>query len=304
LHHGERRDGQHPPLIASGRWTAIQDSLTRLEPDVARRRDSDRPARREFLLRGVAFCGKCGSTLYGVERAAEWMYLCREVRECTGVCDAQPIPADTLEANSLGHPRDFFFDFLAFARERIAEREGERDRLAQSLAEHEERITRLNIRREKAHAGWLRYVEPDRLDFADHAMEALASVDQEIADRKLTLGDLRTRAQEWSAPVSADGLLAFYSEVRDVIAGRLATSQSTIELHGALHGFLEGVWVKVELDGRGLHCEYVLRDSLAVMCGEVEKEIEVRSWLMEHRRKRDADPKPSGALQTSPPRPA
>jgi DNA invertase Pin-like site-specific DNA recombinase len=55
----------YPAIIEPERWRTILADLRRLDPAaVQRRKGGRRPADDSYLLRGVAFCSRCGGTLY------------------------------------------------------------------------------------------------------------------------------------------------------------------------------------------------------------------------------------------------
>jgi hypothetical protein len=87
-------------VIVPDRHKRIVASVKRLDPvAVQSRRKGPKPAE-NYLLRGIASCGKCGSSLYTRRHkriAAERAYVCAAVREARGTCDAKPIPAEPVE---------------------------------------------------------------------------------------------------------------------------------------------------------------------------------------------------------------
>jgi hypothetical protein len=94
---GGRLQGDHEPLINPERWGRIVTSVKRLDPVAVRSRRKGRKPAENYLLRGIATCGACGSALYTRRYKripGERAYVCGAVREARGTCSASPIPAE------------------------------------------------------------------------------------------------------------------------------------------------------------------------------------------------------------------
>ena len=97
----------YPRIIEPERFEAIHAGLNRLDPvQVAKRKGGRKPVDDSFFLRGLLFCKRCGAPLYTRSQYGRH-YVCREVRQSTGICDAPVIPAELIESHVLRHLSSF-----------------------------------------------------------------------------------------------------------------------------------------------------------------------------------------------------
>jgi DNA invertase Pin-like site-specific DNA recombinase len=140
----------YPMLIEPERWQAIQDGLRRIDPAaVQRRKGGRRPADSSYWLRGVGFCLDCGSSLYTRRQAAGRMYVCANRRTGTGLCHAEPIPAELFEGHVLDHLEAFVGDAQTWLAHQAQERDGERQQLLDAAQRLRDERDQVDQRRER-----------------------------------------------------------------------------------------------------------------------------------------------------------
>jgi hypothetical protein len=82
-------EGGYPAIIDRERWQHIVAALPQLDGAnrraVSHVREGGRPTPEAYLLRGVATCACCGASLCIRHLAAGRRYLCKHVREASGI---------------------------------------------------------------------------------------------------------------------------------------------------------------------------------------------------------------------------
>ena len=274
--HGVVREGNHPALIDPPRWEAIQTGLRRLDPAaVQQRKGGRRAADQSYLLRGVAFCGRCGSSLYTRRYASGRHYVCSAVREARGTCNAPPIPAPPLEHEFVENLNDFFADLRSWIRRRAAEHDTEREALEQAVRIARDRLADAARTVEKVEAHYLSLVAEDD-DLASIALRQLAAAEATRDDRTREAEDAAARLAEWTAAPAENAVLTFYADVRAVVMGRVAESKNSTDLAAALRTVLQGVWVDRDGDG-DIRIEAALTETLETLTGDMDAEQAWRS---------------------------
>jgi hypothetical protein len=80
------------------------------------------------------------------------------------------------------------------------------------------------------------------------ALEPVARLDAERQAQEQRIADADAHLGEWTAKVSADGVLDFYARIRDLVKGRVAQAEGIAEINAALHDSLMGVWMSYDGD--------------------------------------------------------
>lgn len=245
--HAERAEGTHTPLIDRDRWQRIQDGLRRLDPAAAQRRKGGRRPADEYLLRGIGFCGRCNETLYTKRYAAGRAYICRNVRECTGLCDAPPIPADRIEPGVLSHIDDLIPGLEDWIATKVAERNEERDRFAAIVNNERTRLHEIHRDAELMRDQWVRHLHAGADDLADVALREMRTAEHDAEEQRQAIAAAETRLAEWTTtPNTFDAALDFFTQVRDAIYGRIKAAEGVIALRAALSELLTGMWADVD----------------------------------------------------------
>ncbi|HET7047531.1 MAG TPA: hypothetical protein VFI54_04605, partial [Solirubrobacteraceae bacterium] len=187
------------------------------------------------------------------------MYVCKSVVRYTGTCQARAIPADLAEEHVLNHLELFLGDDLdTWIGERIAERSSEQATLQTALDGEKAQLVALDRRRAKLMAEYERLVgEGDPV--ARYALEPVARLDAEREAQQQRIADADAHLSEWTAKISADGVLDFYARIRDLVQGRVMQADGIVEINAALHDSLAGVWLSY--DGEALSAGIKVRPS-------------------------------------------
>ncbi len=258
--------GDHPALLELARFETIQAGLSRLDPAAVQRRKGGRRPGEHYMLRGIAFCADCGAALYTRRQAAGRHYVCKHVRECSGACHASPIPAEPLEDAVLRHLDGFLPDLEGWISQRVEERRGEHALLERAAQEQEARLGVLDRQLARLENNY-RELLADDPDAARIVLNVLKRATAERDTQAGTVEDARARLAEFEVePSNVDQALEFYTEISDLIRGRVAHAESGLELSAALADLLAGMWVRMEAAPhiglkRSIRVEFVLRSA-------------------------------------------
>lgn len=85
-------EGTTPAIVTPEVWQAAQERLQR------NRGEATRNAKRQYLLRGLAVCAKCGLSLYSCPEGDRRTYRCSSKDRPTGPCGGKRVDAEALEA--------------------------------------------------------------------------------------------------------------------------------------------------------------------------------------------------------------
>jgi hypothetical protein len=212
----------------------------------------------DYVLRGIAFCAKCGSALYTRRYATGRHYLCGAVREARGTCNAERIPAELAEAQVLNHLDSFIGSVEEWLAGLVTERHAERHAYEAAVERERVRLAELGQQRDRHLHEYRRLVdEGDRL--ARLALEEVERIDVERADQERAVVEAEAVLSEWSQPPDVDAALDFYAGLVDLIRGRVKRADGAQALNAALHDVVEGIWFEIEPDRERLLAEFELR---------------------------------------------
>jgi hypothetical protein len=88
-------------------------------------------------------------------------------------------------------------------------------------------------------------------------LEVIERIDRDLASRTRQIAELEAQLEEWTAQLSADGILDFYNGIVDLVKGRIARAKGIAEINAALHDSLTGVWLSY--DGETLTADVSFR---------------------------------------------
>jgi site-specific DNA recombinase len=215
------RDGEHrvsvPALVTPAQWAAAGAALDGNRVDAARNRH------REYLLRGLVYCGRCGrrmtpetGTVPGTAEEAVW-YRCGGRRNAVGGCDVPQMPAAWLDAAVASLCAAIVADPASYLAARHTQDPERAARLA-GLTERRERLTREGA---AVDAGRSRI-----LDLYRRGVIGQGDVEGQLADVRREAADVARALAEVErelavAPPSADDVEAIVAALRTVPTGEI-----------------------------------------------------------------------------------
>jgi DNA invertase Pin-like site-specific DNA recombinase len=247
-------------IVDPERFDRVHEGLERLDPaQVAKRRGGRRPADESYLLRGIAFCLRCGGRLYTRRRAAGRMYICRNRRLSNGICSAPPVPAELLESHVLRHLDSFVGSVESWLAERVEERNVERRERERAAARMRAELVDLERVRDRAY-GMYRELLDEGASTARLALEQAEKIDAEVAEQQQAIRQAEVVVSEWTGPPDVDAALDYYTALLDHVAGRVRATENARELNAALSTIVAGLWCETETDRERLLVEFELVD--------------------------------------------
>jgi DNA invertase Pin-like site-specific DNA recombinase len=252
-------DKGYPQIIDPDRFDAIQANLARLDPvQLAKRKGGRRNDRDDsYFLRGIAFCGDCGASLYTREQAVGRVYVCANRRQGTGLCSAPPIPAKLIEDHVLRHLDSFVGSVEEWISDRLAERDRERRTRETALERQRGQLRELDRKRTLYVAEYERLMA-EGASSAYVAGEVVERADAERAEQLQRIEEAEAVVREWSGPPDMDAALDFYNRLVDHVQGRIEGAQNVRDLNDALSTVVAGLWAEVEEDRERLLIEFEL----------------------------------------------
>lgn len=265
----------YPQLIDPERHARIVASVKRLDPVAVQARQGGRKGSEDYMLRGVAFCGYCGASLYTRRYKrieGERAYVCAAVRESRGICTAKPIPAQWVETAVVDHLKHFLGDVEAWISARATESCTERDRFAVAVEAQRAQLKQRQVRAARAHETYERLLD-DGDELAHEALRAAVRMDDEASTFHTAVESAEQRLEDWPTAPDVDAALEFYCQLNDVITGQLPATAGARELNAALRTVLEGAWLGYENDD--LLGSFKLRVTDEVLAGRLPVELTI-----------------------------
>ena len=247
--------GPYPPIIDPELWDRVNEKIRRTDPASVQHGRGGREPLADFMLRRLVWCSDCGEPAYSIVHHGTRLYRCKASLRYTGTCEAPPIPADVVEDQVLNHFELFIGEDLeTWIGERIAERSGEQVALQSAVDAYRRDLEHLDARRDQRIAE----IEAHGIT-SPIAFEVIERIDSERESRQRDIDDAEAVLAEWTAKISADGVLDWYARIRDLVQGRLAKAEGVAEMNAALHDSLLGVWLAY--DGETLTADIKVRPS-------------------------------------------
>lgn len=242
--YGEVRNAEHEPLISLERWEQVQAGRKRLDPGVVQARKGGRRSAEPYLLRGLAFCLKCGSTMFTRRQAAGRVYVCRHRRQGTGLCDAPPVIAEAVEHALLEHLDDFVPHLDQWIAARMSDRSVEHDRHRVVVVAQEARLHELKALMAAYRRQWRLHAEAGEDRLAALALREVEAAQAALDEQASVVADAAARLEEWEAdPASTNLALDFYNQVRSLLVEAVGAEQEVDALRARLKTLLGGVWM-------------------------------------------------------------
>ena len=106
---------------------------------------------------------------------------------------------------------------------------------------------------------WQRLLREGKDRYAETVLTEIHVAQDRATDQAQAVAAAQARVEEWTlAPNAFDAALEFFTEVRDLITGRIRQARSTAALTAALSDLLLGVWADVD-DADTVRARVVLR---------------------------------------------
>ena len=249
-----------PALIDGDRFDALRAARANRDRSAAGRAKASggRPTGR-YVLSRLAICERCLSSMYCVtspykrkDGSQARHYVCKEVYDQTGTCDAPKVPAEAADTLIVPHLRGFFCDFDAWLNRVSAAEAADRDAVRAQITHARTRLgtlTRAETAARDRYAAALASGEASKADAIEGALSQFTAERAQtaalIADREAVLSELATTA---AAPV--DRMLDFWNSLSAGIKGGLDAARSVAEVNERLREVLYSVRINTLDDGR------------------------------------------------------
>jgi DNA invertase Pin-like site-specific DNA recombinase len=248
----------YPAISELERFEAIQAALKRLDPvQLAKRKGGRKPVDESFFLRGLLFCSSCGGAMYTRRQSVGRVYVCRERRQCTGLCDAPVVPAELIESHVLRHLDTFIGSVEGWIAERLEERQSEGRQREAALVRARAKLADLDRLRDRAY-GMYRQLLDEGASTAPLALEEVERIDRERSEQEHAIEQAEAVVSEWSGAPDVDAALDFYNGLVEFVQGRIQKAEGARELHDSLSTVVAALWAEMEEDRERLLVEFEL----------------------------------------------
>jgi DNA invertase Pin-like site-specific DNA recombinase len=245
-----RGEDAHPQIIDVALWERVNEKIART---AVQDKKGGRQPTRDFMLRKLAVCAACGEPMYSINDHGRRVYKCKSSVRATNTCRASQIPADMVERKILDHLELLIGQGVGdWIKERLAERDTEREARQRQLDTEKARFAVLDRQREE------RMAELEKVGFHRVALEVVDRIDRERAHLAEAIEDAVARLEEWTA-VGPDDAVAYYAAIVQQVQGRIKRADGIAEINAALRDTLASV--TLGYDGKTLTAEISLRPS-------------------------------------------
>lgn len=241
-------DGTHEAIFS---WEEHERICAELEAvsNASNARGGRSPAR-PILLTGVMRCAHCGRGVWHkFYESGRREYLCGNVRQLSGLCDAAPIDAPTLERAVVDHLGGLFVDLGAWI-ERVSERRADErqilEREAAGLMGERE-----GLERDEAlvRADYMKQLRAGNEAAAKIAATEIERIEGERADLGAKLADVEARIGEWDGGDSANEALDWWTEFSQAVRGEIVNSDSIADANAAFKERFAAIFVHSPAEG-------------------------------------------------------
>ena len=235
---GELFDGRHPTIVAPEVFDAIQAQRPKRDRGVGHH-EAGAPARRHLLSR-LAVCADCGSPMFArtspykrKDGSKARSYACRSYVTADGTCSARPVDAEVVDTAVMERLADLLPDFAIWIGQIEDRHADERGRFARLVdeAERDRGRARADVdRHERRYRDLVARDDPH----ADLALEFVAGARRDLADAETRLEATRDALDSIPSEAPRNALLDFALDLREAIAGKVASSQSVSDVNRVL----------------------------------------------------------------------
>jgi site-specific DNA recombinase len=247
----ETAPGTHPAIIDPERFARIQGARAQRDLGAGSNRRG-RPNTRHVAAR-LGECGLCAreerfSRMYARTSAytrkdggRKTTYLCEQVANGTGLCNAPSIDAAIADAALLRHLDHFYLDADAWLAARADEHQGTRERLEAALEAEGARLAALEADAARVRADYRRQLAAGNEAAADVAAAALEDVAGERGQAEHRLGELRATLAATPERPTLDPLLDLYSDLNAHLRGIADDSRTVVEVNEQLRAVIDSI---------------------------------------------------------------
>jgi site-specific DNA recombinase len=189
-------------------------------------------------LAGLAVCGRCfepmrpiTSTYRRKDGSRRRNYVCRHVKDGTGLCDAPPLDAELIDIHVINELHRYLGDFEAWRDQLISGYSNERERIQREIDAAQAALAEQEACVERTY-GYLD-LAADEAE-AKVAMRAAANAEEECERRRLRLEAAEAALKEVPNDAPTDAMLDFYNELSAAVRGRLEGASTIARVNDAL----------------------------------------------------------------------
>jgi site-specific DNA recombinase len=239
---GELVDGTHEALITWEEHERICAKLSTIGESAGAR--GGRKPTEATLLGGLMRCARCGRGIWQRKHASgKREYICGNVRQKTGTCDAAPFDAPTVERAVVDHLDGLFVDLGAWI-ERLSDQRADQRRVVErEAADYMHQREALEKDEALVRADYMRQLRAENEAAADVATAELRRIESERADLDAKLSDVEARLAEWDGGDSADSVLDWWGEFSAAMRGEVVNAESVRDANEALKERFAAIFV-------------------------------------------------------------
>jgi DNA invertase Pin-like site-specific DNA recombinase len=255
---GELVDGIHDAIIS---WEEHERICAELDAigEASNARGGRRPAR-PILLSGVMRCAHCGRGIWHRPyESGRRDYLCGNVRQLSGICDAAPIDAATLERAVVDHLGGLFVDLGEWIERMTEQRADERQILEREAARLMKQAQGLEGDEGLVRADYMKQLRAGNEAAAGIAATEIARIEGERAELDGKLADVEARIAEWDGGDSTDQVLDWWTEFSRAVRGEIVNSESIADANAAFKERFAAIFVHSPADGSP-RLDFVLKE--------------------------------------------
>lgn len=251
-------EGQHPALISWDEHDAILKALASLSHQPTTK-GGRRPDQVNLLSGGLMRCAHCGRGIWQRKHeSGRRDYICGNVRQKTGTCDACSFDAPTAERAVMEHLGSLFVDLGAWIEKLNAERSDQREVLEREASDLMKERAALEGDEDLVRADYMRQLRGGNERAADLAAAELERIEGERVKLDSRLEDLQAQLSEWEGSDSSDEVLDWWTEFSTAIRENVLEADSVAQANEGLKEKLAAIFVRSE--GEVPRLDFILKE--------------------------------------------
>ncbi len=255
---GTMVDGVHEALIPWEEHEAIRSEIDALWSS-SKTRGGRKPKQATLLSGGLMRCAHCGKGIWQrKQESGKRDYMCGNVRQKNGTCDAHAFDAPTAEQAVLDHLDGLFVDLGAWIERVTTDRADERSILERQAADLMKQRDGLEQDEGLVRADYMKQLRAGNESAADLATAELERIASERSALDSALSDLEARIAEWDGGDTSDEILDWWTEFSAAIRENVIGAESVAEANAALKDRFAAIFVRSDSEVPRL--DFVLRE--------------------------------------------